>query len=248
LSCWNGEATGLAPSGDEAGFIDGTVAGGSAGKPEDVAGETGPDCSVPMFAAFMGPAGDDDEAAEGSCGTTSETLSDAAGTGTSAGKSKVTIVLDANEGLFFCESFVLRKFAVVVLPTAFCEPSTPAVGTAGVASFAGGVESWEARMAAAKPPVLRAGELAEPTKAEARTGAALLVFADSMVEVTVRVNVDAKAHPAWMHLMRQSDEVWAAANRVRNRSGIKEIRILPMEAGAGRRVHSGQGLPRPGRI
>ena len=203
---------------------------------------------LPLCVAFMAPAGDDDEAAGDFCGTTPETISDAGGTGTSAGKSTVRIVLDAIGGLFFCESFVLRKFAVVVLLTAFCEQSTPAVWTAGVASFADGVESWEARMAAAKPPELRAAELAEPTKVEAKTGAALLVFADSMVEVTVRVSVDAKAHPAWMHLMHQSDEVWAAANRVRNRSGIKEIRIVPMEAGAGRRVRAGQGLPRPGRL
>lgn len=111
----------------------------------------------------------------------------------------------ANAGLFLSESFALSGFADVALPTAFGEPFAAGVGTEEEVSFVVGVESREAHIAA-KLPEFPAAEDAWPKKPETDAEETLLVSADSMARVTVRVRAYTESSPGMMHLTRQLKE------------------------------------------
>lgn len=101
---------------------------------------------------------------------------------------------------------------------------------------------------AAKLPGFFGAEFAFAEKLKAEAGAALLLIADSMIEVTVASEPNVKAHSTLMHLKHQSEKPTKNGDGAQARSGIKRMRSLPMEETKGRRVAARQGLPTPGRF
>lgn len=91
--------------------------------------------------------------------------------------------LDATARPFFSNSFTLGRRPDDAFPKGFCALVTSAVVGEATFSFVSAVDRCEAHIAVKLPGLLAA----RPTKPEAEAPEPLLVFADSMAEVTVRV-------------------------------------------------------------
>jgi hypothetical protein len=213
-------------------FTDGSVAGTGGGKPGDVACGSWLDPVVSGLAA-LAPTDGDEERSAPDCGSAGdEVRAGATGAGTSIGKSVARTAGNTIGVSVVAEFFALRESIAVALLAGFCEPLKLGVGTGGVVSFAGGEESWEAHMAA-KLPEFRIAGLLRPEKPEAAAGAgaALLVIASSMAEVTVGSKDNAKAHRHGCISCTKRRKRGEEAEGERKGSGIKRIQISPMEEG-----------------
>jgi len=129
------------------------------------------------------------------------------------------------------------------LLAAFSKPVPGTVGTAELPSFVGSGVICDAHIAA-KLPEPGAAELVRPKKLEADAAATLFVIAGSMVEVTVKVRANVKAHSTWMHLVDQPRQACAGDEEKEKRQWNEAI---PNFADGGRREAGvsalGKGCP-----